>query len=104
MCDLKAMAEDNCNKFSEPLADIIVKGSPQNAQEIKGGQRKRKGREQAYVVRDLLTALAVCHNVTPIYPDPNNINKQEFQASSPDEIALVKFAADEMSMKLLERD
>jgi len=30
----------------------------------------------------------VCHNVTPVY-DENN--KREFQASSPDEVALVKF-------------
>lgn len=50
-----------------------------------------------------MTALAVCHNVTPTYPDPSDKSIREFQASSPDEIALVKFA-DSHGMKLLERD
>jgi phospholipid-translocating ATPase len=44
------------------------------------------------MVRDLVTALALCHNVTPVYPDENDKEKKEFQASSPDEIALVSFA------------
>jgi len=41
--------------------------------------------------------------VTPTYPDPNDRSVREFQASSPDEIALVKFA-DGLGMKLIERD
>ena len=60
-------------------------------------------REQSNVVRDTITALAVCHNVTPVYPDENDPTVREFQASSPDEIALVRFA-DSMGMKLIERD
>ena len=60
-------------------------------------------REQANIVRDTITALAVCHNVTPTYPDPNDKSVREFQASSPDEIALVKFA-DSLGMNLIERD
>lgn len=55
------------------------------------------------MVRDTITALAVCHNVTPVYPDENDPSVREFQASSPDEIALVRFA-DSMGMKLIERD
>jgi phospholipid-translocating ATPase len=39
-----------------------------------------------------MTALALCHNVTPVFPDANDKKIVEFQASSPDEIALVKFA------------
>lgn len=60
-------------------------------------------REQQNVVRDSITALAVCHNVTPVYPDENDPTRREFQASSPDEIALVRFA-DSLGMKLIERD
>ena len=60
-------------------------------------------REQANIVRDTITALAVCHNVTPTYPDPDDRSVREFQASSPDEIAMVKFA-DSLGMKLIERD
>ena len=55
-------------------------------------QRKRQRREQNYMVRDLVTCLALCHNVTPTYPDPSDPTIREFQASSPDEVALVKFA------------
>jgi hypothetical protein len=29
-------------------------------------------------VRDVLTALALCHNVTPTYPNPNNKNIVEY--------------------------
>lgn len=55
------------------------------------------------MVRDLITCLALCHNVTPTYPDANDTSIREFQASSPDEVALVKFA-DSLGLKLLERD
>ena len=41
--------------------------------------------------------------MTPTYPDPSSPDLREFQASSPDEIALVKFA-DLLSMRLLDRD
>ena len=61
---------------------------PKGGKATKGGKR----REQNYIVRDLITCLALCHNVTPTYPDPDDPTVREFQASSPDEIALVKFA------------
>ena len=44
------------------------------------------------MTRDFITALAVCHNVTPVFPDIDDPEYKEFQASSPDEVALVKFA------------
>ena len=52
---------------------------------------------------DLITALALCHNVTPTYPNADNKEIVEYQASSPDEIALVKFAT-ELDIRLMERD
>ena len=55
------------------------------------------------MVRDTISALALCHNVTPTYPNENDKSIREFQASSPDEIALVRFA-DSLGMELLERD
>lgn len=42
-------------------------------------------------LRDTLLAIALCHNVTPTSGSSNSETK-EYQASSPDEIALVKFA------------
>ena len=60
----------------------------------------KKRRDPEYSVRDMLTALAVCHNVTPSY---NNDGEREFQASSPDEVALVRFV-DSIGLELMERD
>jgi phospholipid-translocating ATPase len=50
------------------------------------------------VVRDAITALALCHNVTPVIEN----GEKQYQAASPDEVALVKFA-DHLNMKLTER-
>lgn len=55
------------------------------------------------MVRDLILALSLCHNVTPVYPDADDPENKDFQASSPDEIALVKFA-EQLDMKLVERE
>ena len=51
--------------------------------------KKRKRRNKYNVLRDTVTAMGLCHNVTPI---PGEGGDEEYQASSPDEIALVKFA------------
>jgi phospholipid-translocating ATPase len=48
------------------------------------------------VLRDMVSAMCLCHNVTPVI---NNSNERELQASSPDEVALVKFA-EELGYKL----
>jgi len=45
-------------------------------------------RRQECILRDLLTSLILCNNVTPVIDEGARI----LQASSPDEIALVKFA------------
>ncbi len=55
-----------------------------------------------------MLALALCHNVTPVKAAadplaPAQPQPQEYQASSPDEIALVKFA-EEVNCKLVYRD
>ncbi len=54
-------------------------------------------------MRETITALALCNNVTPFYPDEHDKSRVEFQASSPDEVALVKFA-ESLKMRLVERD
>ena len=73
------------------------------AKKRKGRGRFVYGRDQHFVVRDLILSLSLCHNVTPVYPDENDPSVKEFQASSPDEIALVKFA-ESLDMKLVERE
>jgi phospholipid-translocating ATPase len=48
----------------------------------------------------MFLALCLCHNVTPVYPDENDRSIKDYQASSPDEIALVKIA-EEIGMHLV---
>ena len=44
-------------------------------------------------MRAIITALAVCHNVTPVVEEDATTGdrRRAYQASSPDEVALVKF-------------
>jgi len=54
-------------------------------------------------VKDLILALDLCHNVTPVYANEDDPDEKDYQASSPDEIALVKFA-EEIGMQLVQRE
>ncbi len=49
----------------------------------------------------MMNNLSSSHNVTPVYDKENN-NEKVYQASSPDEVALVKLA-ESLNMKLLDR-
>ncbi|KAI8888423.1 phospholipid-translocating P-type ATPase [Backusella circina FSU 941] len=51
-------------------------------------------------IRDIVQALALCHNVTPVINTDGTI---AYQASSPDEVAIVKWT-EQMGMTLVERD
>ena len=51
-----------------------------------GKKYKPFKRNKHHIVRDFITCLAVCHNVTPSEQNGQKV----YQASSPDEIALVK--------------
>lgn len=102
--DLKAMLDDNCQKFEGPAGDLAIRSkanqesqNPKNPLQKSNNNKRGKSRDQNFIVRDLITALALCHNVTPTYPDPSDPSIRDFQASSPDEVALVKFA-DHMGM------
>jgi hypothetical protein len=39
---------------------------------------RKKRRDQHFIVRDLILALTLCHNVTPVYPDEKDPSKKEF--------------------------
>ena len=58
----------------------------------------RVRRNRNNLIRDTITSMLLCNTVTPVL-DENNIT---YQASSPDEIALVKFA-ETLNMKLIYR-
>lgn len=104
-----------------------------NIDQIKGKRKYLRNRNQNKVLRDTITAMCLCNCVTPVievientkktddlestYKDTMNINTAQsspnsskekifsktFQASSPDEIALVEFATS-LNMRLESRD
>lgn len=63
----------------------------------------RTRREIGSRVRDLVMALALCHNVTPTTEEENGHSFTTYQASSPDEIAIVKWT-EAVGLRLLHRD
>ncbi|KAJ3323427.1 putative aminophospholipid-translocase [Blyttiomyces sp. JEL0837] len=54
------------------------------------GFRSKRGRDMSSRVRDIVLTLALCHNVTPVISLDGDIS---YQASSPDEIAIVKWTS-----------
>ncbi|EPS28583.1 hypothetical protein PDE_03529 [Penicillium oxalicum 114-2] len=64
----------------------------------------RTRREIGSRVKDLVFALALCHNVTPTGEEEESGRKvTNYQASSPDEIAIVRYT-EEVGLKLSHRD
>ena len=63
----------------------------------------RARREIGSRVRGLVMALALCHNVTPATEEDNGHSFTTYQASSPDEIAIVKWT-EAVGLRLLHRD
>ena len=89
-----------------PFGDVKIESVPQDARQTVATQKRKKklgARDQADVFKDLILALNLCHNVTPVYPNEEDPTEKDYQASSPDEIALVKFA-EEIGMLLEQRD
>ena len=68
----------------------------ENENLISSSKSKRKRRNRNKLIRDTITAMILCNNVTPIIDEEQNVT---YQASSPDEVALVKFA-ETLNMKL----
>lgn len=67
------------------------------------GAATRTRREIGSRVRDLVLALALCHNVTPSTEDEDGHSVTSYQASSPDEIAIVRWA-ENVGLRLMHRD
>ncbi|KAG0167337.1 putative aminophospholipid-translocase [Apophysomyces sp. BC1034] len=75
--------------------------SAHRSQSTSGGNMTGKGRRNiASRVKDIVQALALCHNVTPVDNLDGDIT---YQASSPDEVAIVKWT-EKMGMALVGRD
>ncbi|RYP42365.1 hypothetical protein DL767_000287 [Monosporascus sp. MG133] len=63
----------------------------------------RTRREIGSRVRDVVLALALCHNVTPTAEEENGRTITSYQASSPDEIAIVRWT-ESVGLRLAYRD
>jgi phospholipid-translocating ATPase len=63
----------------------------------------RTRREIGSRVRDVVLALALCHNVTPTLEEENGHMVTSYQASSPDEIAILKWT-EAVGLRLTHRD
>ncbi|KAK9493133.1 hypothetical protein V1508DRAFT_354148 [Lipomyces doorenjongii] len=90
--ELKKIHVGTVSYAGEAMDEVAayVSGSAQNT---------RSRRDIGVRVRDLVFALAVCHNVTPVYED----GESSYQAASPDEIAIVKWTAS-VGLMLAKRD
>jgi phospholipid-translocating ATPase len=63
----------------------------------------RTRREIGSRVRDVVLALGICHNVTPTVEEEDGRAITSYQASSPDEIAIVKWT-EAVGLRLVHRD
>lgn len=68
-----------------------------------GASTTRTRREIGSRVRDLVLALALCHNVTPTTEEADGHSFTTYQASSPDEIAIVRWT-ESVGLRLMHRD
>jgi phospholipid-translocating ATPase len=73
------------------------------ARSSNGTAGARGRREIGSRVRDLVLALALCHNVTPTIEEQDGQVFTSYQASSPDEIAIVKWT-ESVGLRLVHRD
>lgn len=74
-----------------------------NYQTASIGATTRTRREIGSRVRDLVLALALCHNVTPSTEEIDDQSFITYQASSPDEIAIVRWT-ESVGLRLMHRD
>ncbi len=85
------------------LAASLVTPSSTHQSSSSGVSTTRTRREIGSRVRDLVLALALCHSVTPSTEEEGGRSVTTYQASSPDEIAIVRWA-ESVGLRLLHRD
>jgi phospholipid-translocating ATPase len=86
---------DSWEEIQMLLSDSVPK-SPSVAATAPRGRRETNSR-----VQDAVYALAVCHNVTPTTDE--NTGEVQYQASSPDEVAIVRWCG-LLGLQLVHRD
>ncbi|KAK3997677.1 hypothetical protein QBC44DRAFT_70951 [Cladorrhinum sp. PSN332] len=87
----------------DPAANAIL-ATPSSSHASAGNAgATRTRREIGSRVRDVVMALALCHNVTPTTEEEDGRTINSYQASSPDEIAIVKWT-ESVGLRLSSRD
>ncbi|KAF1364157.1 phospholipid-translocating P-type ATPase [Lizonia empirigonia] len=89
--------------FTPPAGETPSLVTPSSAYTVPLTSATRTRREIGSRVRDVVLALALCHNVTPTVEEENGQMVTTYQASSPDEIAIVRWT-EAVGLKLLQRD
>ena len=107
---MESILSDECQENDAPLLDImnLVDGisyseslNNENSYGVEKKRSKRIRRQRNKIIRDTITSMVLCNNVTPVMDDQDE-TKITYQASSPDEVALVKFA-ETLKMRLIHR-
>jgi phospholipid-translocating ATPase len=88
----------------EEIASMLQGDSSEKDPSSGSGSNQRGRREIKSRVKDAVFALALCHNVTPNYDnDDSDDDTVQYQAASPDEIAIVKWTAS-VGLRFIHRD
>ncbi|KAI0424795.1 phospholipid-translocating P-type ATPase [Xylaria sp. FL1042] len=85
----------------KPGSQLVTPSSTHNV--ATGAMATRTRREIGSRVRDVVLALALCHNVTPTMEEEEGQAITSYQASSPDEIAIVRWT-ESVGLRLTYRD
>ncbi|KAL8271699.1 hypothetical protein Esti_004375 [Eimeria stiedai] len=91
--------ESSCNSSSSSSSSTVLLSESSEGMGGPAAVRRSRRSEVAAAALETVKALSICHNVTPI--DENGV--LQFQAASPDEVALVQFASD-VGLRLIKRD
>ncbi|PIL25785.1 transporter [Ganoderma sinense ZZ0214-1] len=96
---------DSMDEVSHQLAMAFGSGNEaghgrQNSLQTGVQLAMRGRRDMSSRVHDVVLSLALCHNVTPVYNDDGTVT---YQASSPDEVAIVKWT-ESVGLRLTFRD
>ncbi|KAF2711131.1 phospholipid-translocating P-type ATPase [Pleomassaria siparia CBS 279.74] len=89
--------------FTAPAGEAPTLVTPSSTYTAPLTSTTRTRREIGSRVRDVVLALALCHNVTPTTEEEDGETITTYQASSPDEIAIVRWT-EAVGLKLLQRD
>lgn len=97
--DMLAQQQQHSSQGSSTSSSTVGTKSKRSAGSSAGNRIIGFSQQQIREIGNAMLGLSLCHNVTPVYPEEGSENTEmEFQASSPDEVAMVKFAS---SVKIL---